>query len=194
VKSVDDVFDDERLQFFLRNRDDIKTWAALESEVIAATRELLAGVQPLIEERAVGLDPAAVVGRHDSGSWERIIIRHQPWPLAVGLTLEWHRNVDPLGAYPPKLGVFFWADPSHLVPVRTQFQTSAAGLGLEQLGYKVPLEGVWPVGARITGQADWWRSPASWVESIINRLIPAWPIVAPELDAALGDWSGISDG
>lgn len=36
------LVDDERLQFFFRNREDIKAWAAIESDVMAATRELLA--------------------------------------------------------------------------------------------------------------------------------------------------------
>lgn len=190
---MDEVFD-QRLQFFLRNREDIKTWAALETEVMAATRELLAGAQPLIEERLTALDPTAVVGRHDSGLWERIVIRHVPWPAAVGLTLEWHRSIDPVGAYPPKLGVFFWADPAHLVPVRSAFVASIASHGLEQLGYKVPLEGVWPVGARVTGPPDWWQDTAGWIDGLVERLVAAWPIVAPRLDVALAGTPGVSDG
>ena len=43
--------DDERIQFFLRHRDDIKAWSAIESEVTAAVRELLGALQPEIEER-----------------------------------------------------------------------------------------------------------------------------------------------
>src|SRR6187402_35505 len=99
-----DLFADDRVQFFLRNREDIKTWAAIESDVTAATRELLARAEPLIEARLTAIDPRAVTGRHDSGSWERILTRHPDWPATVGLVLEWHRNVDPLGASRPKVG------------------------------------------------------------------------------------------
>jgi hypothetical protein len=182
---MDDVFDDERLQFFLRNRDDIKAWAALEPELVAATRDLLAQALPLIANGVASIDPLAVVGRHDAGAWERIIVRHSSWPAAVGFVLEWHRTVDPLGAYPPKLGVFFWADPSHLIASRDRFLAGVSGLGLERLGYKVPLEGVWPVGAFVAGPADWWSSPTSWIASIVDRLAATWPIVAPVLDAVL---------
>lgn len=191
---MDETFADDRLQFFLRNRDDIKLWATIESEVIAATRDMLGGVQPLIEERLMALDPGVVVGRHDSGAWERIIARHDHWPAAVGMVLEWHRNVDPFGASPVKIGVFFWADPSELVAVRAKFVASVTDVGLEQLGFKVPLESVWPVGARVPGSTDWWMTPTAWVEGIIDRLAAAWPLVAPALDLVLTSEPGIRDG
>ncbi len=54
---MDDLFGSERIQFFLRNRSDIKAWAAIEPDVIAATSELLARSQPLIEEAFAALEP-----------------------------------------------------------------------------------------------------------------------------------------
>jgi hypothetical protein len=182
---MDDPFSDDRIQFYLRNRDDIRTWAAIETEVMAATRELLASAEPTLDERLLAIDPQAVVGRLDGGSWERIIVRHATWPRSVGLALEWHRSVDPLGASPPKIGVFFWADPPTLVPVREAFRLSVAGAGLQQFGYKVPLESVWPVGVRVVGPPDWWTDPTRWLDGVMERLIAAWPIVAPRLDEIL---------
>ncbi len=78
-----DLFSEDRLQFFLRHREDIKAWAAIESDVMAATRELLARSQPLIEESLVTIDPGTFVGRHDSGQSERILARHGHWVLAA---------------------------------------------------------------------------------------------------------------
>ena len=192
--SADDVFD-ERLQFFLRNRDDIKEWAAIELDVAAATGELLGRSQPSMEERLLGLDPAVVVGRHDSGPWQRILARHADWPPGVGLTLEWHRTVVPLGSYPPKLGVFWWADPPTLVAPRTRLTQVVATRPLNDLGFRVPLEGVWPVGMRFHSRPDWWQDPDTWLAGMLDRVASAWPIVAPAIDEVIAgvEWQ-VSDG
>ena len=181
--SLNELFADERLQFFLRNRDDIKTWAAIEADVMAATRELLARSHPLIEERLLAIDPRAVVGRHDSGQWERILARHEQWPATVGLALEWPRSVDPLGPTRPKVGVFWWADPPTLIEPRTRLLSLIDKASLIGLGYKVPLEGAWPVGARTVVSHDWWREPEAWISSVVDQLCAAWPLVAPQIDA-----------
>jgi hypothetical protein len=185
--SGNDLFADERIQFFLQNREDIKTWAAIEADVTAATRELLARSQPAIEERLIEGDARVVVGRHDSGQWERIIARHEHWPAAVGLTLEWHRNVDPTGTNTAKLGVFWWADPAWLEEPRKKLIEMVDRQALQGLGYKVPLEGVWPVGGRAPASEGWWHDPDAWVATIVDRLDATWPLVAHAIDALLPD-------
>ncbi len=189
-----DLFADDRLQFFLRNREDIKTWAAIESDVMAATRELLARAQPLIEERIATDDRDAVTSRYDSGQWERIFVRYERWPPTVGVALEWSRSVDPLGANRPKIGVFWWADPPTLVEPRSRLVGLVDKAPLQALGYKVPLEGVWPVGARVTAAPDWWRDPEGWINGIVEGLAAAWPLLAPRIDDALRGESEVSGG
>ena len=189
-----DPFANERLQFYLRNRDDIRTWAAIESEVVSATRELLAGAQVPIAERIAELDPTAVTTRHDAGQWERILVRRPAWPAAVGLTLEWNRSVDPTGANRPKVGVFWWADPPTLEAPRTRLVGLVDQPKLQVLGYRVPMGGVWPVGAMVQAPADWWKDAEGWLDGIISRLVAAWPLVAPKIDEALGVEPGVSGG
>ncbi|MEA2677611.1 MAG: hypothetical protein QOJ81_1752 [Chloroflexota bacterium] len=191
---MDDLFADERIQFFLRNRADIKVWAAIESDVMAATRDLLARAQPAIEERILAIDPDALVGRGDGGQRERIMARRGHWPPSVGLTLEWNRSVDPLGNERPKLGVFWWADPPTLVEPRNRFATAVDKQSLQRLGYKIPLEGVWPVGMWITSSPDWWRDPPAWMAGIVDLCAQAWPLVAPHIDAVLPDNWQVSGG
>ena len=186
-----DLFADERLQFFLRNREDIRTWASIESDVMAATRDLLARAQPLIEERVAGIDSDAVVLRHDGGQWERILVRRERWPATVGLALEWNRSVDPLGANRPKVGVFWWADPPTLIQPRSRLVTLVDRPKLQALGYKVPLEGVWPVGARVNAGPEWWREPENWLSGIVESLAATWPLVAPKIDDALSASPGV---
>lgn len=187
-----DLFSDDRLQFFLQNRDDIKAWAAIESDVIAATRELLARSQPAIQETLSARDAATVLARHDSGPWERILARHPSWPVSVGLALEWHRNVDPTGLSAPKLGVF-WAPQPHLLDAQSRFLTEVDKSALAGLGYKVPLEGFWPVGGRAVGAGDWWRDPDGFVLTIVDRLDSTWPIVAPLMDELLAVEPQVTD-
>lgn len=183
--NLSDPLADERLQFFLRNREDIKAWAAIEPDVMSATRELLARSQVLIEERLLAIDGRIVVARHDSGPWERILARHEHWPAAIGLTLEWPRAVDPAGANRPKLGVFWWADPPSLEEPRARLASVVDRRSLLGLGYKVPLGGVWPVGRFAAATNDWWQDPDEWVASLVDLLASTWPIVAPIMDELL---------
>lgn len=185
-----DLFADERIQFYLRNRQDIKAWAAIESDVAAATRELLERSQPEIEARMLAVDPSAIVGRHDSGSWQRILTQQEGWPTTVGMALEWHRSPDPLGTNRPKIGLFWWADPRSLIEPRTRLTQEAPRKPLQDLGYKVPLDSVWPVGAFVTASADWWQDPDVWIAGIVERLVATWPIIQPVVeDALVGvDW------
>ena len=176
------LFGDERLQFFLRNREDIKAWAAIEADVIAATRELLARSLPLIEESLLAIDANALVSRNDGGQWERVFARHEAWPGSLGLALEWQRTVDPLGATRPKLGIFWWAGTPDLIAPRVRFIESVDRTELQRLGYKVPLEGVWPVGARLSSAPDWWKDPEGWIAGIVERLTPVWGTAAPLID------------
>jgi hypothetical protein len=189
-----ELLEDERIQFYLRNREDIKTWAAIEPDVMAATRELLARCQPAIEERILSLDDGAVVGRHDNGPFERILVRHDDWPATVGLALQWPRSVDPHGATRPKLGVFWWADPPSLIEPRTQFVNTVDKELLLSLGCKVPLESVWPVGCRAEATVDWWREPAAWIATMVDLLAATWPVVSPEIDRLLAGEAPVSDG
>jgi hypothetical protein len=182
---MDDLFDDERIQFFLRNRADIKAWAAIESDVTAATRELLARSQPAFEERVLAMEPEALIGRGDGGQFERIVARRSHWPPTVALSLEWNRSVDPVGNSRPKMGVFWWADPPTLVDPRSRFVQTVDKAQLQRLGYKVPLDSVWPVGAYEAAATDWWRQPSAWIESIVERLTAIWPVVAPHIDEVL---------
>lgn len=193
--TASELFADERLQFFLRNRDDIKAWAAIETDVIAATRELLARSQPLIEERILAVDPAAIVGRHDNASFERVLAQREHWPASIGLALEWvAKAVDPLGRNRPKIGVFWWADPPSLVAPRTRLVQTIDRKPLLELGYKVPLDGAWPVGAYVAADADWWQEPETWIGGIADRLAATWALAAPAIDQMLRIESDVGDG
>jgi hypothetical protein len=82
--------------------------------------------------------------------------------------------------------VFWWADPPTLVAPRTRLAEVVDKRALQDLGFKVPLEGVWPVGTRVTSGLDWWRDPEGWIAGIVDQLSAAWPLLAPRIDEVLG--------
>jgi len=172
--------DDERIRFFLRHRDDIIEWARIEREVQAAVREVLAGLQPQVEDKLAAADPHVTTSRWDRPPWERIRVHRPGWPTDLGLVLEWETRVNPFGGLLPKLGVLWTAD----VPARSSFATAAAGSALPGLGYGA-LDRVWPVGQRVKPSRDWWQNIDSWTGDIVTALVELWPRVAPMLDLAL---------
>ncbi len=177
---------DERLQFFLRHRDDIRAWAAIETEVSGAVRELLAATQADIEERLAELDPDVTTSRLDNGRWERIMVRRPAWPDAVGVSLEWETGVDPFGGALPKIGVIFLSLTPDLESARLALVELCRGAGgLQAQGYRVPAERVWPVMRRVMKSSDWWHDADAWTSGIVDRVVDLWPQVAPLIDRAL---------
>jgi hypothetical protein len=75
---VNNPLDNERIQFFLRHRDDILEWAGIEREVTSATRELLAGLQRVIAERLA--EVWAVLHLHRTGARARARRNRQAGP------------------------------------------------------------------------------------------------------------------
>jgi hypothetical protein len=65
---------------------------------------------------------------------------------------------------------------------------------LLQLGYKIPLDSVWPVGAYLAAKPDWWHDPEEWVAGIANQLASIWTLVAPQIDDVLNVEYEVSDG
>ena len=52
---MDHPLNDERIQFFLRHRDDIRAWAAIERELPAIVREMLASCQEHLDEQLASI-------------------------------------------------------------------------------------------------------------------------------------------
>lgn len=179
-------FDDDRLQFFLRHRDEIREWAAIERDVVSATRDLLGGVLPDVDERLATLDPGVSVVRHDHGRYERILARRQEWPNGIGMTLEWQDSVDPFGSSLPKYGIFFINGEAHLEPARLRMvELARATPAFTGGGFKTPGDRYWPAVRWVPKSADWWRDPDAWAASITDALVELWPVAADVIDRGL---------
>jgi hypothetical protein len=183
---MSNMLDDERIQFFLRHRDDILAWASIEKEVTAATREMLAGLLPDIDERIRAMDPTAETGRHDGGrQYERLMVRRSNWPVGVGVTLEWESGVDPFGGSRPKYGIFFVnADPALLTARQSIVAACRASSAVASAGYK-PGDSYWPIVQYVPKSPTWWQDPDAWLAPIANAMVDLWPLAAPMIDEAL---------
>ncbi len=179
-------FDDERTQFFLRHRDDILAWASIQKEVVAATRELLGGLLPVIEERISAIDSTVETIWHNQGrQYERIMVRRPNWPHGVGVTLEWESGVDPFGGSRPKFGIFFLTGDPTYGPASQAIRVIAGGSpAARAAGYK-PGDGVWPIVQFVPKSATWWQDPDAWLAPIADGMVDLWPLAAPMIDEAL---------
>ena len=184
--------DDERIQFFLRHRDDIRGWAAIEPDVATAVRQILAATQAEIESRIVAIDAESTTARRDGGRWERIMVRRPAWPEEMGVSVEWETRVDPFGGALPKVGVILLSDAPELGRVRQNVVDLASGNAtLHALGYRIPAEHVWPVMRRVPKSRDWWQDSDAWTAGIVDSVVELWPLAAPYVDQALAA-SGLS--
>lgn len=180
--------DDERLQFFLRHRDEIREWAAIEREVVVATREILASVQDHLDERLATVDSGATTARRDGGKYERIVALRAGWPDGVGVSLEWDSGVDPFGSWLPKFGILFLNEDPVLQAARLRVASLAASTpALTAAGFKVPGDRNWPGVRWVPKSKDWWKDVDAWTSSIVESLVDLWPIAAPLIDQALDE-------
>ena len=114
-------------------------------------------------QRPVGADPARVT---------------RLWPDSVGVTLEWHRNVDPHGAYPPKLGVVLVGRPTGLIARRERRIVESVDKAMLQRTWasRFRWRACGPSALASSAGADWWRgSRARWLASIVEKAVVLWP-------------------
>jgi hypothetical protein len=182
---VDDPFGDERVQFFLRHREDIREWAAIEREVISATRGVLAGLQTDIDGRLAAIGADVTTARRDGGSYERIMARRPVWPDWVGVTLEWETGVDPFGSRLPKYGIFVTPSSKLDAAYGRMLALAKATPAFTAGGFKVPEGRAWPIVKRVPKSKDWWQDLEGWTEPIVQGMVDLWPKAAAMIDEGL---------
>lgn len=104
-------FDDERVRFYLKHRDQIEEWAALRSEAAVAVDEWLAQLRLDVEELARSLGASvrvhALVGTEQA--WPSFRLTDSVWdekPEPASVALEWMRGRTTMrGTFLPYVGV-----------------------------------------------------------------------------------------
>lgn len=187
--------DDDRIQFYLRHRDAIKEWAAIESDLHAATHQIMLSLISPAEVRIRELDPSvSVLGKGLDGNWPRIAAYRESWarlpatePLAA-VTLEWTLKVDPTGGALPTYGIRIQADEPNAKPMADVFRTLAKdNTAAAQDGFKPMPYAWWPVYKRTPPIPEWWQNVEAFSEEYLSRFATAWRVLAPIVDQAIAE-------
>lgn len=98
-------FEDERVRFYLRHRDQIEEWAALRAEAVLAVDEWLLELRPDVERLAVELGAEVVHIIDDPDfAWPSYRLARRGWPESArpdpgaSVSLEWLRGKTTLRA------------------------------------------------------------------------------------------------
>jgi hypothetical protein len=107
------TLDDERVQFYLRHREQLEEWQALRSVAAAAIDEWLIALRPDIESLVaeIGGDVELVADLEEEQLWPGFFLKRRAWPgekreATALIGLEWSRGKTLLGpSSAPYVGV-----------------------------------------------------------------------------------------
>jgi hypothetical protein len=186
-----ELLSDERLRFYLRNRDDIREWARLKDGVLGETQRLLGGTTPVLEQLLLAVAPDVVVGRADRdkgrGEWpsfSRVLARRSTWPERIGITLEWPAEADPFSGRGLKYGVFAGINHPEVAAVSRDVATRIAS-SKAMLVPGTKQEPYWPLARLVPRSRTWWERPIEWRLGLCELLVGVWTEIAPMLDDAV---------
>lgn len=170
------ILDDKRIEFFLRHRDDIKAWAALEKDMIRGVKYLLRDLEPVVARELTTRATDATCIRLDYGGWERILIRRPSWPSDLGVVVEWDpRRVDPFGGSLPKIGIFFVPKTQGEKELRRALlERCKQTPGFGEIGFGISKDSVWPVQRVVAKSKDWWADPDAWAQAVGADQLRLW--------------------
>lgn len=191
--------DDDRLQFFLKNHELIRTWAALADEVSTAVDEELRhlGGDVQVAATVAGLDLA--VAERVAGESFRAPMLHRPtWrspdadgpDIAVGIGWD-GRRVFPTGGWPgvslPYVGVVA----SHDTDRGRRIEDAVRPLAIRELvdprSYRKGSH--WIAYRFLKCDDDWYSDLVRWRAWVVDEMIRAWRDCAPVIDRGLSSLS-----
>ncbi len=192
IEPVGSPFDDERLQFYLRHRDLIREWAALEQEVRAVTHGLMLELNGQLAEVTESLGPDVVLLPEALDStWPRYALRRKSWPVSggqslVAVSLEWTQRIDPAGTETPYVGVRVHISNAEAKAIDQPLREAFAGsVDLPTRGYKLKGYPWWPALRRLAKNPDWWLDVPAWRQSVLDAHTEAWKLTAATIDRVL---------
>lgn len=176
--------EDERLRFFLDNRDLIRTWAALADEVSEAVDSELRRLDAEIEAQAgeEGID-LVVAGRVAGDTWEAPMLHRPEWltpgrdgpDVAVGIGWD-SRRIQPVRGWPghglPYVGVVA----SRASERGGRIEAAMRGLPETSLllsrAYRRGSR--WIVYRYIEAAPDWYADLPAWRAWVVDQLLETW--------------------
>lgn len=185
------VLEDDRLQFFLQNRDLILVWAALASEVADAVDDELRRLGSLVQDAAVeaGID-LAVADRVADDGWAAPMLHRPAWMTAgadgpdVAVGIGWDgRRVHPTGgsgASLPYVGILASHATERGRAIEAATRPLADRLLIAPKTYRRGSH--WIVYRFIEAHDDWYTDVSGWRSSVVQELLRAWKDCAEVID------------
>ncbi len=191
------MLDDDRVKFYLRNRDQIEQWAALRVEAASAMDEWLGSLAPEVQALADRLSKGgpqviAVAMLDPEGAYPKLKLTRPAWQAASGaeggvsVCLEWQRARTTLyGALTPYVGI-------HAA------KSTPVGVTLRQQPLVTPRTGEptrttnawWAALWRIAPPRDFPAEQARYRQMLIEGMETAWEDYAERIDRAVAEPGG----
>jgi hypothetical protein len=198
------ALEDPRIQFFLKNQDQIREWAALATELFDAVELTLRELRLDLanDDRVRSLDIR--VGERVNGETATgPVLYREGWCLAspgipdVGVAIGWDGRVDPAGMWPrsafPYLGVSTAHGTEAGLGIESRLRAAINATFVESSGQAGPSfkkGSHWIVFRFVKSDPTWWQDIPAWRTWMSGQLIETWERWAPEIDSAISQLGG----
>lgn len=182
--------DDERLLFYLRNRELIDEWAAIRDDLMRAANAFYLSIGTELAERAVDLGGDVLVNMED-GTWAQVGLHRDSWARGdsdapvIAINLEWnsksagfthtHRICGLRASVAAEGGA-----PIHAA-VTERIASERARLGFPRYSRD------WPAYRDIADPSgdEWWTDLKPFRTEIVDAIVDAWDKLSGYVDDVL---------
>ena len=182
-------FEDERLCFFMRNRDIIREWAAIEKEIPAEAHRFLASLADdldwIVEERVPNAVPIALL----DGDWPKLFLARRAWlaenpkVARVAIGIGWQRKYINFESNLPYVGIRVKIDWEGGEELQEACGDSCGEVG-RQNGYTST--SWWPCLKEVDPpNEEFWEDLVPYRKALIDSMIKAWELFSPCVDQVM---------
>lgn len=187
-----DRITDDRVAFYLENRDLIEQWARLRSEAVEAAHTFFCSCALDLAELGESLEPAAKLCVVTEGSqWSRLLLMRPEWPAShdcgytlAGIGIEWRRRKSQF-AGGSRLSAGLRVDLKK-PPGDELTKTLASRLAVYAQTHGFQTYGYWPYQGRLTPEYDdYWNDLAPFRGIIVDTVRTMWEDTIDIVDEAV---------
>jgi hypothetical protein len=179
---------DERIAFYLRNRERIEEWASIRNEASRAVDEWITSIQPEIERLASDVGATFFAASSTENAWPGFRLSRATWGRgpagnAVSIGLEWSRGHTNLCS--PNLPyVGLRASKATDFGISLRETASVRGLRSKRKDFA---SAWWVAYSYVEPQGEFPELRVQYREVLIDRLRDAWDSYSPIVDTVVGE-------
>ncbi len=183
---------DDRIHFYLRNKEQIDEWAAVGEEAAAAVGEWLTTLRRDVADVAEDLGSDVDAAEVEVSRGGVFLMKLAAWPLdteqdpLVGIGLAWDREPFLNGERAPYSGIRVSYKHDRADALRTAVRAAVAEAGPAATGYE--RSNMWVVWRRHRAATDYWLDPDAYRQQVRAALAQDWQTFRECVDGALETW------